>query len=306
MPKGSCSRSICARYALMFVALLFGGAAAAQDTDFSKVEIKTVPVADGIYMLLGQGGNIGVSVGEDGVFIIDDQFAPLTEKILAAIGELSEQPVRFVVNTHWHGDHTGGNENLARGGSVVVAHKNVRERLNSEQFVSFLNRTVPPQPKAALPVVTFTDALTLHLNGDDIDVIHVGPGHTDGDSVIHFRSANVIHTGDIFFNGLYPFIDERSGGDVAGVVAAADQILAMVDDDTRIIPGHGPIGNRADLKRYRDMLATVAERVREQKQAGKSRDDVIAAKPTSDFDADWGQGFLPPDRWVGIVYDATL
>jgi glyoxylase-like metal-dependent hydrolase (beta-lactamase superfamily II) len=204
--------------------------------DFESVEIKTTRVASGIYMLEGRGGNLGVSIGSDGAFLIDDQFAPLTEKILAAIRKLSGAPIRFVLNTHWHGDHTGGNENLGKAGALIVAHENVRERMSVEQFIEAFGRRVDPSPPGALPVVTFTDAVTFHLNGDEIHAFHVPPAHTDGDSIVHFRIANVVHTGDTYFNGRYPFIDLSTGGTIDGVIAAADRLLELCDTETRIIP----------------------------------------------------------------------
>ncbi len=284
--------------------LILGAPAAFAQQNFDEVQIETVPVADGVFMLVGSGGNIGLSVGEDGAFLIDDQYAPLTDKIRAAVTAQTDAPIRFVVNTHWHGDHTGGNEHMGQAGAIIVAHENVRKRMSTEQFLKAFNMRTPPSPPGALPVVTFTDAVTFHWNGDDIRVFHVAPAHTDGDAVIHFQKANVIHAGDTFFNGMYPFIDASSGGSLDGMIAAADRILDLADDETKIIPGHGPLANKADLITFRDMLATVRTRIRELIEAGKTRDEVVAAHPTADLDATWGKGFLQPDVWVGIVYDA--
>jgi glyoxylase-like metal-dependent hydrolase (beta-lactamase superfamily II) len=267
------------------------------------VEFKLERAADQVYMLRGQGGNIGVCVGDDGVFAIDDQFAPLTPRILEEIEKLSEKPVRFVVNTHWHGDHTGGNENLGKAGAIIVAHANVRKRMSEKQFMEAFNRTVEPAPKGALPVVTFDQSITFHWNDETIEVVHVEPAHTDGDSFVHFRSANVLHAGDVFFNGMYPFIDTSTGGNLEGVIRAVERILERSDAKTRIIPGHGPLASRADLERYQAMLTTARDRIEPLLRAGRSRDEVIAAKPTADLDADWGGGFMKPDVWVGIVYD---
>ncbi len=271
--------------------------------DASQVTIRAEKVAEHVHVLFGQGGNIGVSIGDDGVLMIDDQFAPLTEKILASVKKLSDKPVRWVVNTHFHGDHTGGNENLGRAGATIVAHDNVRARLSSEQGSSFSPRPTPPSPDGALPTITFTEEVTFHWNGDEIEVFHVDPAHTDGDAIIHFKKANVLHLGDTFFNGLYPFIDPNSGGHIDGMVRSATRILERIDSDTRLIPGHGPVGGREDLQRFRDMLATVSQRMHALIQAGKSRDEVIAARPTQEFDEAWGKGFLAPERFVGIVYD---
>jgi cyclase len=270
--------------------------------DFSKVEVTSEKVAEGVYMLKGAGGNIGVSVGADGVFLIDDQYAPLTPKIKAALAGLSDKPIRFVLNTHWHGDHTGGNENLGSSGVLIVAHENVRKRMSTEQFIEAFGSKVPAAAAVALPVVTFTDAVTFHFNGEEIHGFHVPPAHTDGDSVVHFRKANVLHGGDTFFNGIYPFIDLSSGGSVAGVIGAADRMLALAGEGTKIIPGHGPLATKADLKAYRDMLAAVSGRVAAQVKAGKTLEEVTASAPTAEFDAKWGNGFLKAGPFVAIVY----
>jgi glyoxylase-like metal-dependent hydrolase (beta-lactamase superfamily II) len=210
--------------------------------------------------------------------------------------------VRFVLNTHWHFDHTGGNENLGKAGALIVAHENVRKRMSVENFIEFLGMKTQPDPKAALPVVTFTRDVTFHLNGDEVRVMHVPNAHTDGDAIVHFTKSDVIHMGDVFFNQLYPFIDTSSGGRVEGVVAAVDRALALAGASTKIIPGHGPLGTRADLQAYRDMLATIAGRMGEHVRAGRSLEQAIAAKPTADFDAAWGKGFLTPDRFTEMLY----
>jgi glyoxylase-like metal-dependent hydrolase (beta-lactamase superfamily II) len=272
--------------------------------DFSKVEVKAERVAEGLYMLTGSGGNMGLSVGKSGTYLIDDQYAPLSERILAAIRAITPDPVRFVVNTHWHGDHTGGNENMGKAGALLVAHENVRVRMSKEHFMAAFGRKVPPSPEAALPVVTFTDAVTFHWNGDEIRVYHVPPAHTDGDSIVHFVRADVVHMGDVFFNGGYPFVDTSSGGRVDGVIAAADRVLAGTSGTTRIIPGHGPLATRADLQAYRDVVKTLRDRIAKLKAEGKSRDEVIAAKPTADHDAKWGGGFMKGDTFTGLVYDS--
>ena len=290
-------------YLLGFVATAALSTSVAAQGRFDDVQIKTVKVSENVYMLVGSGGNIGLSIGEDGAFMIDDQFAPLTDKILAAVRTLTDQPVRFLVNTHWHGDHTGGNENLGKAGAIIVAHENVRKSMSIEHFMEAFNRSVPASPEAALPVVTFTDAMTFHWNGDDAHVFHVEPAHTDGDSIIHFRHANVLHTGDTFFNGMYPYIDVSSGGSIDGMIAAADTALKLCNDQTKIIPGHGELADADDLRAYRQVLQAVRDRVRSLVDAGKTREEVIAAKPSANFDSDWGGGFMKPDVWIGIVYD---
>jgi glyoxylase-like metal-dependent hydrolase (beta-lactamase superfamily II) len=280
---------------------LFSVSAMAQQ-DFSQVSIKTTEVTPGIYMLKGAGGNIGLSIGDDGVFMIDDQFAPLTEKISQAIASLTDQPLRFIINTHWHFDHTGGNEKLGQGGAIIVAHDNVRERMLKGQTMEAFNMVVPPAPPLALPVVTFDQGVTFHWNDDTLEVIHIAPAHTDGDAVIYFKKANVVHTGDLYWNGLYPFIDAGSGGTTTGMISGVAEILSRIDSDTRVIPGHGPLSNKAEMQVFHDMLQTLYARIKALKEEGKTLEEIVAAKPTADYDAQWGNGFLAPDPWVQIVY----
>jgi len=223
------------------------------------VPVRVEQLAPGVAVLFGRGGNIGLSHGADGNVLIDDQYAPMTENVAAAVRAIDPDPIRFVINTHWHGDHTGGNENLGRAGTVIVAHDNVRLRMTMEQVVR--GERVPPSPAGALPVVTFSENLTFHLNGDDIRAIHVHHAHTDGDSLIYWARANVLHMGDTWFNGMLPFIDLDSGGSIDGAIAAVEAGLALANDRTRIIPGHGPVGGRADLAAYRDMLRSVRDQV---------------------------------------------
>ena len=276
----------------------------AADDSFEKVEIKTIALGNGIYMLMGMGGNIGVSVGDDGVFMIDDQFAPLTDKIKQAIKKLSDKPVRFMINTHWHYDHTGGNENLGNDGVVIVAHNNVRERMSKDGFIKAFNKKIPAATKLALPVITFNDTVNFHLNNLDINVIHQSNAHTDGDSIVLFKSANVIHMGDTFFNGLYPFIDGSSKGSVNGMIKTADYVLSISDEKTKIIPGHGPLGDKKSLKVFRSMLITVRDRMQKLKDQGKSIDEIIALKPNADLDKAWGETFLNPEMFLKVLYSA--
>jgi glyoxylase-like metal-dependent hydrolase (beta-lactamase superfamily II) len=288
----------------IFISCLVATSAFAQQ-DFSEVQIETIPVAKGVYMLVGRGGNIGLSIGQDGAFLIDDQYAPLTDRILKAISAVTDKPIRFLVNTHWHMDHTGGNENIGKGGTIIVAHDNVRKRLEKGQFMKVFNANIPPAPPKALPVITFGDSVTFYWNNETLEVLHPKPAHTDGDAVIYFKNANVVHIGDLFFNGIYPFIDAESGGSLEGVIAGVDEVLGRIDDNTKVIPGHGPLGNKADLTAYRDMLATVHERIIKLIKEGKNIDEIVAAKPTADYDARWGGGFLKPDQWVKIVYSVV-
>jgi cyclase len=270
--------------------------------DFEKVQIQTIEVADGVYMLRGAGGNIGISAGEDGILMIDTQFAELMKKIKSAIAEINRGPIRIVLNTHWHYDHTYGNEPLGKSGALIMAHENARMRMKSEQTFPDFDMDIPVFPDAALPLVTFNDSLTLHFNGDEIQVIHIENAHSDGDIVIYFRKANVMQTGDIYFSVLYPFIDVSHGGSIDGVIAAADKILGIVDENTKIIPGHGPLSNREGLKKYRDMLITLRDRIQSQIEEGKTLEEVIASNPTADFDKIKAQS-VPPEMFVKIVYN---
>jgi len=271
--------------------------------DFSSVEIRTTRVSEGIYALQGAGGNLGLVVGKNGAFLVDDQYAPLTDRIIAAVQSVTDQPVRFVFNTHWHGDHTGGNENMSEAGALIVAHDNVRKRMSAGQFMEFFDSEVPPSPEGALPVVTFNDRVSFHLGGHTVHGIHVPRAHTDGDAIVHLEEADVIHTGDIVFHGLYPFIDYGSGGSLAGMIQATDRILDLADENTAIITGHGgPVIDRSQLQAYRDMLATVHQRLNQLIDEGKTLDEVQAESVTAEFDADWGQGFIGPERWVELNY----
>jgi len=266
------------------------------------VEIEVTELRESVYLLMGRGGNIGLVVTDDGAFLIDDQYAPLTERILAAVASVTDQSVRFVLNTHWHGDHTGGNENLAEQGTLVVAHDNVRERMSTEQLSEFFGRTTPPSPDGALPVITFNDEVTFHMGDHTVHAFHTPHAHTDGDSIVHLPEANVIHAGDVIFYGLYPFVDGESGGSLPGLIRAVDRIIEYVDEDTLIIPGHGPLMRQRQLGQYRDMLSTVHDRLRARIDAGEDLETIQAAGITAEYDAFWGSGFIPPERWIELLY----
>ncbi len=278
------------------------GASASAVLGEKAVTVRAEKVADGLYFVTGRGGNLALSIGEDGVFLVDDQYAPLTEAIRQVVAQLTDQPVRFVINTHWHADHTGGNENLGQLGTVVVAHDNVRARMSTEQFSTFWERSTDPSPAGALPVVTFNDTLTFHMNGVTIRAFHVAGAHTDGDAIVHFPELNVIHMGDVLFYTWYPYIDVSAGGSIRGTILAVDSVLPMIDDETVVLPGHGTITDKAGLIEYRDMLAAVADRIQGMIDEGKTLDEVQAAKPTAEWDAVWGQHFMTPERFVRLVY----
>ena len=279
------------------MALAFASQLQAQNYD--TVQVRSAPVAGAVHMLIGAGGNIGLVVGDDGAFIVDDQFAPLTPKILAAIKGITPKPVRFVLNTHWHFDHTGGNENMGQAGAVIFAHENVRRRMSTEQFIEALNRKEPAAPRGALPVVTFTDTVSFHLNGDSVVVFHVPPAHTDGDAIVMFKKANVVHMGDVFMSDRFPFVDRSSGGTINGFIGAAEIVLKATNAQTKIIPGHGPLTDRARLQAFRDMLVVMRDRMRKEVAAKQTIEQVLASKITADYDAQWTAG---RERFLRILH----
>ncbi|UCH01271.1 MAG: MBL fold metallo-hydrolase [Deltaproteobacteria bacterium] len=284
---------------VLFTTILFSPVNA---RNYDKVQIKTIKVENNVYMLIGAGGNIGISTGADGIFMIDDQFAPLTEKIKGAVAAISDRPIRFLINTHWHYDHTGGNEKLGKMGSIIIAHENVRKRLSTEQFISFFKAKVPPKAKSGLPVISFTRDVTFHINEDEIHVFHVANAHTDGDAIIHFRKNNVIHMGDIFFSGMYPFVDLDAGGSVNGIIDAIKKVLPKMDESTKVIPGHSPLSTKSQLKAYLGMLTTLRDRIRKEIKAGKSLETIVATRPTKDLDPEWNKGIIKGDAFVKILY----
>jgi len=266
------------------------------------VPIETTNLAPGIYVLFGRGGNVGLTVGVDGAAIIDDQFADMAPKIRAAVAMLSDQPVKFVINTHLHGDHTGGNDAFGKAGAVIIAQENVRKRLSTPQVNPTTNAAIEPRAREAWPVVTFEDSATLHFNDDDLEFTHLPNAHTETDIFIRFRKANIVHMGDMFVGG-FPFIDGNTGGTFDGLIRAHEAVLATVDDNTKIIRGHGPLGNKAELQAYHDMLVVVRDRIAKLVKAGKSQEDVVAARPTKEFEEKYGGGAsFNAAQWIGRAY----
>lgn len=295
------------RFAALIIAfVLLIGFVTAVAQNYDDVQYTTVKAAENIYMLQGAGGNIGLFFGPDGIFLIDDQFAPLHPKLIAAIGQLTGDSIpdmtgTFLINTHFHGDHTGGNELMGNAGAIIVAHKNTRQRLSVDQSVPFFDSRNPALPAGALPVITFSRDITFHLNGDSINIIHMSAAHTDGDAVVHFTGANVIHAGDIVFMQTYPFIDLDNGGSVAGTIKAVGILLSLCNNETKIIPGHGNMTDRAGMTQYYKMLTTSLENVRPMVADGKTLEQIRAAKPTQEFDSQFN-GFISSDAFVGFLY----
>ena len=265
--------------------------------NFDNVQITTIPVTENIYVLQGSGGNIGVSIGDDGTFIVDDQFAPLTDKIVAAIAELTDNPVDFVVNSHFHYDHTDGNENFGRAGALIVAQDNSRRRMETDQVLSGSNRPQPAYDEVGLPKITFLESMRFYYNDNVVDVIYTGPGHTDGDAQVYFRDSNVLHTGDMFVRYGLPYIDQGNGGSTDGMIDALWTIAGLIDDDTIIIPGHGQLSTRADLLEFRMMLVTIRGRIKDGIARGLSADQLIASNPAR------GYAELPgATGWLSAAY----
>jgi glyoxylase-like metal-dependent hydrolase (beta-lactamase superfamily II) len=272
--------------------------------DFSAVQIEATHVSGPVYMLVGQGGNIAVSSGPDGALMVDDQFAPLADKIRAALREIGQSAaaadLKFLLNTHWHGDHTGGNVQFGPG-ATIIAHTNVRKRLSTPQDRG--GNVTPAAPNEALPVITFDHSLNVHFNGERISAIHIPSGHTDGDAVIYFMDSNVLHMGDDFFAGRFPYVDLGSGGSVEGMQAGVEDVLGDVPDDVQIIPGHGPLSTKDDLRAYNRMLKETIGLVREQMDRGVSMEDIIAGGPGDEW-TEWGAGFISADRWLQTIYQS--
>lgn len=280
--------------------LLFSWTLLAQDPN--EVEIIPLKLTDNIYMIAGSGGNMGLMTGPEGTLLIDSQFAPLSEKIAATIKTLTDSPVKYLVNTHWHGDHTGGNENFAKAGALVIAHDNVHKRKSTEQFMQAFGRKVPAAPKAAQPIISFNDNVTLHINGEDVMVLHDHFGHTDGDAVVYFPKSNVLHMGDTYFQGKYPFVDLSSGGSIVGMIKSVNRSLFLCDDETQIIPGHGHVSNRKELLAFRDMIHEVYTRVKKAIQSGLTLEEIQAANLTREYDHEYDGGFISAEKFLNALY----
>lgn len=285
---------------LLAVFLLSTASISAQQRDWSQVQMKATKVAGNVYMLEGSGGNIGVSVGPDGILIVDDQFAPLADKIRASLKELGQGKLRFILNTHWHGDHTGGNVVFGPE-ATIIAHDNVRKRMATEQKSEFFRSTTPPSSKEALPVITFNQTLTVHFNGEEIRAIHFPHGHTDGDSVVFFTSSNVVHLGDDFFAGRFPFVDLESGGSVEGLAKNIGEIITKIPEGAKLIPGHGPISTIDDLKSYHRMLVQTTEIIRGKIAAGKTLEQIKTESLPDEWKP-WGTGFIKTDSWIETIH----
>jgi glyoxylase-like metal-dependent hydrolase (beta-lactamase superfamily II) len=294
-------RSLIIATLLISFTRIVAAAAADQEPDWSKIQIKATKVAGQVYLLEGfgqpfTGGNIGASIGPDGILIIDDKFAPLAPKLQAALASLSKEPLRFVLNTHLHQDHSGGNPVLGKS-ATIIAHDNTRARLAKDGWGDG-----KPVPAEALPIITFADAITMHVNGEDVRVMHVPAGHTDTDVIVYFPKSHVVHMGDDYFCGMYPFIDFKSGGSVKGYIAAGEQLIGMIPDDAKIIPGHGPISNKTELRAWVNMLKDVSTTVAAGIKAGKTLAQIQKEKPTAKHDATFGHGFFTGDQFVEELF----
>lgn len=297
-------------YTILVLCMLFllDNVPSSQAQKFKDVEIIVNQLDNnGTYMLVGKGGNIGLSVGDDGVLLIDSQFKQLTDKILSAINNrITDKSVKFLINTHWHQDHTGGNENFVKNGAIIIAHENVRERLNAEQFVDFLNKTFEASPLNALPTITYKDSITFYFNEDKIDVYHLPNAHTDGDSIIYFNKRNIIHTGDIYVNGRYPFIDHSSGGSIDGIITGIEKIISIIDNETKIIPGHGLFSNLDELQDYLIMLKDIRQQVLTMVNNGATLNEIIKSDITSKYDNLYSDSFINSEDFLGFVYNDVI
>jgi cyclase len=297
-------------YSFLVLCMLFmiDNMPSSQAQKFKDVEIIVNQLDNnGTYMLVGKGGNIGLSLGEDGVLLIDSQFEQLTGKILSAVyNKITDKPIKFIINTHWHQDHTGGNENLVNNGAIVIAHENIRERLSTEQFVEFLNREYRPAPINALPTITYNNSITFYFNDEKIDVYHLPNAHTDGDSIIYFNKRNVIHTGDVYVNGRYPFIDHSSGGSIDGIITGIEKIISIIDNETKIIPGHGLLSNLDELQDYLHMLKDIRQQVQTMIKNKYNLEEIINSDITSDYDKLYSDSFINSRDFLAFVYNDII
>jgi glyoxylase-like metal-dependent hydrolase (beta-lactamase superfamily II) len=287
---------------ILFFLSLSGVLNTAHAQNLDEVEIRAESINDSIFVLFGDGGNIGVLIGEDGTLIVDDQFAPLTEKLVTAIAEKTDQPVRFVINTHWHFDHTDGNENFGGAGAIIVSHKNSRIRMETEQFIELFNHRQAGYAKAGLPKITFEETLQFHINGETIDVLYPGSAHTNGDAIVYFRDSNVVHAGDIFVTYGLPFIDQRNGGSINGMIDAVDKIAEITDDNTILIPGHGRLSDRQDLLEYREMLVTVRDNIDKLIRENRTFEEIVETNPAGNYPAEG----ISAKAFVRLVYDSLV
>ena len=283
--------------------LFFSSSVHAADGHHSSTTVTTIQLTDSIYVLQGKGGNVGVLIGADGVLMIDGDYADMFDQVDAAVDALSQSEIKFMINTHWHGDHTDNNEKFGQE-AVIVAHENVRKRLSTKQVVELFNMVSEPKPEHALPSITFEQSMSFHFNGQTIDIIHFPQSHTDGDSVIFFREANVVHVADLLFNGFYPFVDVGTGGSVENLINSVDELINMIPADAKIIPGHGPMATLDDLKAYHQMLVEVLAIVQERIADGKSLEEIQEMSLPESITSVWADGFLSTDVWLGIVYNS--
>jgi len=288
------------------ILILLAGVAPLFAQEQREIDVRTTRLSENVYMLAGAGGNIALLAGDDGALLVDADYEhePLSAKIAAAVGEVSDEPVRMLINTHWHFDHVGGNEFFHEAGATIAAHANVRERMSQDQDIAHIDAHPPASPPAALPTITYTTEMTMHWSGEEVRIVHAPLAHTDGDSLILFRKANVLHVGDVCFAGMYPFLDVNAGGTIDGMIGAMDRALELANEKTKVIPGHGPLSTVADLREYRAMLISTRDAVRALVKQDKTCEETVAAKPTKALDDKWGGGGFGPDIWVEMVYDA--
>ena len=288
---------------LLLLSFLFFllSAASANNCAEAKVAIESIQVAENIYMIVGQGGNIGLAIDDDYTLMIDDQFAPLSDAIHAEIKKLTDKPITYLLNTHFHFDHTDGNENFADSVGIIVAHENVRTKLKQGAVIKAFGKTMEPYPESALPSLTYAQKFSIHQSDETIELLHFASAHTDGDTAVHFKDSNVIHAGDVFFSGMYPFIDTANGGSVQGFIAAQEALLQLADKQTKIIPGHGPLSDKADLKRDLQVLKEIVGVVKSELAAGKNHDQISTHQTIQKYDAAYGQGFLNAKQFIEIL-----